>query len=469
MYHLVNVDIYKEIGFKDKKFVIISGCGNNGGDGLAIARLMYQQAVDVETYFCAFSENISNDCNVNFKRLKDLCPDKIKIISQPDQLIISKNTIIIDCLFGSGLTRPVTGQFAEIIEKVNNSENTVIAIDIPSGLFGEDNSSNTGKIIEADYTFTIQFPPLSSLFAENYKYFGDVYVVPIGLCQEAINETRTDYGIIDDCDIKQIIIKRNRFDHKGIFGHALLIAGSTGKAGAAVLASKACIRSGVGLLTVHVPQKLIDILQIAVPEAMVQVDYGENVFTGIMDVEKYSAIGIGPGLGTNGKTIQALKNLIKKTDLPIVIDADGLNILSEIKNFKSSLRPGTILTPHPKEFERLFGKFENSYSRINFMQKFSEETGVIIILKGGYTVISLPNKSLYFNKRGNPGMATGGSGDVLTGIISSLLAQSYSPEKAALAGVYIHSKAGDIAAGKYGQTSMIASDIVDCLADAFKF
>ncbi len=463
------LSIYSNIGFKDNKFVIIAGCGNNGGDGLAIARLMYQQSIDFEAYFCAFSENISKDCSTNLQRLKEKCSDKIKIISRADQLVISKNTLIIDCLFGSGLTRPVNGQFAAIIEKINKSENTVIAIDIPSGLFGEDNTNNDGTIINADYTFTIQFPPLSSLFAENDKYYGKLVVVPIGLSQIAIDETETEFFITEANDIISVIKKRNRFDHKGVFGHALIIAGQFSRAGAAVLASKACLRSGVGLLTVHVPQKISDIMQISVPEAMLEVDSCDTVFSDIKNFEKYSAIGIGPGLGTDTKTVSAFLNLIKNTNLPLVIDADGLNILSEVKNIKKILKPGTILTPHPKEFERLFGKFGNSYLRVKFMQQFSAETGVIIILKGGYTTISLPDKRVFFNIGGNPGMATGGSGDVLTGIIASFLAQSYTPAAAALSGVFIHSKAGDLAAEKYGLISMIASDLVDCLPDAFKF
>jgi NAD(P)H-hydrate epimerase len=461
--------IKEVVGFDDKKFFIIAGPGNNGGDGLAIARLLHLNGVDVEAIVCRFSENISDDCLINLNRLQEICPKCIKVICNPEDIIIPDQAIILDCLFGSGLSRPVSGKFAQIIEKINNSLNKVIAIDIPSGLFGEDNSSNTGKIIEADYTFTIQFPPLSSLFVENDKYYGKLVTVPIGLSQKAIEKTETDFFITETADIRQIIKKRKRFDHKGTFGHALIIAGKYCTAGAAVLASKACLRSGVGLLTVHVPQKISDIMQISVPEAMLEVDSCDTVFTGVKNYEKYSAVGIGPGLGTDTKTVSAFLNLIKNTNLPLVIDADGLNILSEVKNFKKILKQGTILTPHPKEFERLFGKFENSYIRIKFMQQFSSETGVIIVLKGGYTVISMPDQRVFFNLGGNPGMATGGSGDVLTGIISSFVAQSYTPEEAALAGVFMHSKAGDFAAEKYGQISMIASDLVDCLPDAFKF
>ncbi|HOZ30900.1 MAG TPA: NAD(P)H-hydrate dehydratase [Bacteroidales bacterium] len=463
------LSIYDNIGFEDRKFVIVAGCGNNGGDGLAIARLLYQQAVDVEAYFCDFSENISNNCKVNLERLKNLCPKNIKILTKPNDLIIPENVIILDCLFGSGLSKPVGGKFAEIIHKINKSENTVIAIDIPSGLFGEDNSYNDGEIIEADYTFTIQFPPISSMFGENDKYYGKMFIVPIGLSHIAIENTETDYFIPDIDYIRQTVKKRKRFDHKGNFGHALLIAGKYCSAGAAVLASKSCIRSGVGLLTVHVPKNLVDILQISVPEAMIEKDQDDNIFTGTNLQSKCTAVGLGPGIGTDKETIIGLKKLLKNTDLPIVIDADGLNILSRIKNFMTLLKSGTILTPHPKEFERLFGKFDNSFQKMKFMQDFSFKTGVIIVLKGGISIISLPDKRIFFNTGGNPGMATGGSGDVLTGIITSFLAQSYKPEDAALVSVYVHSKSGDCAAEKYRQISMIASDIIECLPEVFKF
>lgn len=450
------------------RFCIVAGPGNNGGDGLVIARLLLTARYKVDVFSLNFTKSLSADCETNLNRLTKAFPKSVHEINTASELQIIENSIIVDAIFGSGLSRKTEGKFAQVIKKINNSGNFVLSIDIPSGLFGEDNTSNNGTIVEADMTYTIQIPPLSSMFAENARYFGKMEIVPIGLSQHAIDKTKTDFYITENSDIKKILKLRKRFDHKGNYGHALLIAGKYGTAGAAVLASKACLRSGVGLLTVHVPGKIADIIQISVPEAMLEVDYHEELFTEQTKCEKYSAIGIGPGIGTDGETVKGLKYLLKNSDLPLVIDADGLNILSCINNFKSLLKPGTIITPHPKEFERLFGSFKNTYHKIKFMQEFSFETGVIVVLKGGYTIISLPDKRLFFNTGGNPGMATGGSGDVLTGIIASFLAQSYSPEEAALASVFVHSKAGDIASAKFGQISLIASDIVDCLPEAFK-
>lgn len=456
-----NFDLSKD------KFLIIAGQGNNGGDGLALARIMSRISCDVKAVFCEFSENTSPDCFTNLQRLKDNEPQILQVVTDPDEISTEPGRIIIDGLFGTGLTRPVREKFAKVIDKINKSGNTVVAVDIPSGLFGEDNTGNDGSIVNASYTLTIQFPPLASMFAENHKYFGEIKVVDINLSRKAIDETNSNYYTTDKEFIKSIIRKRNRFDHKGTFGHALLIAGSYGKAGASVLAAKACMRSGTGLLTVHLPEKLSDIMQISVPEAMLSIDSDSFMFSGITSFDNFNAAGTGPGLGTDKVTQKAVVKFISEYNKPLVIDADALNILSGIKNFKSILKPGTILTPHPKEFERLFGKYENSYHKILFMQKFSAETGVIIILKSGITAISLPDGNIYFNTSGNPGMATGGSGDVLTGIITGLLAQNYTPENAAIAGVFLHSSAGDVAAEKLGETPLIASDIIEHLPEAW--
>jgi len=464
--------LWKNISNKFKplenKFLVIAGQGNNGGDGLAIARLMHLAGADMKVVFCNFSNNSSPDCLANLERLRKLCPDKIQEIAHAGEIDIEEDRIILDCIFGTGLTRLVTGQYAEIITKINDSKCFVISIDIPSGLFGEDNTRNNGAVTKANTTYTIQNPPLSSMFAENSEFYGDIKIIPIGLSEKAIEDTKTDYSVVEHQDISQLIKKRKRFDHKGIYGHALLIAGSYGKAGAAILAAKACVRSGAGLTTVHVPEKIVDVIQVSVPEAMLSIDKSEKHFSEIQTIDNYSAIGIGPGLATEQKSKQALLTLLKNNKKPIVIDADGLNILATEKSLTKFLKPGNIITPHPKEFERLFGEFENSMKKISFMKKFSSETGVIIILKGGFTAISLADGKIYFNTGGNPGMATGGSGDVLTGVITSLLAQGYNPEDAALLSVYIHSKAGDMAADKYGQVSLIASDIIEFLPDAFR-
>ncbi|MDR2010697.1 MAG: NAD(P)H-hydrate dehydratase [Bacteroidales bacterium] len=463
--------IEKRTNIYSSSFIIVSGTGNNGGDGLAIARMLLELNVKVKVIFCRFSDNISKDCKTNLERLSSLAPDILDIYSDSENIHIDKDYIIIDCLFGSGLGRPVSGEFGKIIDKINISGNYVISIDMPSGLFGEDNSGNNGKIVNADTTLTIQFPPVSSMFPENYKYYGELVVVPIGLSEEAIEQTETNYYVTDINYVKSKIKKRKRFDHKGTYGHAFIISGSYGKGGAAVLCSKACIKSGAGLVTTHVPAKLTDILQVSVPEVMLEIDKDEKMFTSINNIttvnNNYTSVGIGPGLGQNDITKNAVLEFLKNNDLPVVVDADAINILAAASDFKEFLKYGTILTPHPKEFERLFGKFENTWNKLEFMRDLSQRTGVIIILKGGITLISLPDGRVFFNTGGNPGMATAGSGDVLTGIITSFLAQGYKPEDSAVMGVFIHSFAGDLAKDKYGLNAMTASDIINKLHKVF--
>ena len=461
--------IFEKFGNRNFLFKFFVGTGNNGGDGLAMARLFHQKNENVFVYFCEFSSQISDDCKINLEKFKKIAPDSIKIIKNCDDINFNSNEIIIDCLFGSGLNRATDGEFKKVIRKINDSDNYVISIDIPSGLFGEDNGNNFGEIIRADKTLSIQLPPISAMFAENEQYYGNIEIVDIGLCDIAINDTASDFYIIDDSVIKVCFRKRQRFEHKGNFGHALLIAGSYGKAGAAVLAARACMKSGVGLLTVGVPENISGIIQNSVPEAMLNVYNWKNREY----FKKYSAIGIGPGIINDSCNVDDYCDVFSNhffsvSHCNLVFDADALNIISRIDKFDEKLPKGTILTPHPKEFERLFGKFNNSWERLEFMQKFSKRTGVIIVLKGGITTISLPDRRIFFNSKGNPGMATAGSGDVLTGIITALLAQQYTSEQAAIIGVYIHALAGDFAKETVGETALIASDIVDNLCCAFK-
>ncbi|PLX06062.1 MAG: NAD(P)H-hydrate dehydratase [Marinilabiliales bacterium] len=307
------------------------------------------------------------------------------------------------------------------------------------------------------------------MFAENYKYFGDVIVVPIGLSPEVILKTQSDYNILDNEYVQSNFRHREPFEHKGDFGHLLIIAGSYGKAGAAVLASKAAINTGAGLVTAHLPVKLVDIMQMSVPEVMISVDKHTEYCSGVESIFKYNAIAIGPGYCTKNVSKQLLLQVLKMIKVPLVLDADALNILSEIPDFVDLLPKGTILTPHPKEFERLFGKFDNTYHKLEFMRKTAIDKSIVIVLKGGITAIALPDGRIFFNNCGNPGMATGGSGDVLTGIIGSLLAQKYTPENAAILGVWFHSNAGDLAEMHVSQMALTASDIIDCLGDIFSW
>jgi NAD(P)H-hydrate epimerase len=435
-----------------------------------------------EVWLVNLGKELKGSPAINWQRLEQQGKVKLSSVSSIiDFPEIGSTDVIIDGLFGSGLTRPLEGLPAEIVQKINSlsfsghptqsrvtTKNTVISIDIPSGLMGENNTGNIPEnIIQADFTLTFQFPKISFFFAENEKYVGDWEVLPIRLHPEGIEQTLTNFFLTEGEDVQQIIQKRSRFGHKGTYGHALLIAGSYGKMGAAVLASKACLRSGAGLLTTHVPHLGYSIIQTAVPEAMASIDQHDSFFTEFPGLEQFTAVGVGPGINQKTNTKRALNELLEKSKVPLVIDADALNILAENKTWLEKLPENSILTPHPGEFKRLAGESETSYERLQKQISFSEKYKVIVVLKGAFTTVSTPGGKVYFNSSGNPGMATAGSGDVLTGIILGLLAQGISPENAAIAGIYLHGLAGDLAARQNSEFALVAGDIIDYLGKAF--
>lgn len=454
----------------DTPFVVFAGPGNNGGDALAVARLLAGQGYSLEVYLFNTKGQLSPDCEVNKGRLSGL--DGItfhEITSQfvPPQL--TEGHVVIDGLFGSGLNKPLSGGFAAVVKYINASPAKVVAIDIPSGLMGEDNSYNVAScIVRADVTLTLQLPKLAFLFAENASYVGEWERLDIGLSEEGIDGMTTDYYLTEPDDVNWRLKTRDKFAHKGNFGRALLIAGSQGMAGASVLAAKACLRSGVGLLTVHVPFCNNFIVQTSVPEAMTEIDFSETCFSGATDTDDYQAVGIGPGLGKSPETENALIDQIESCQVPMVVDADALNLLGEHRSYLGHLPKGSILTPHPKELERLVGKCQNSYERLMKARELARTADVHIVLKGAYSAVISPSGQCWFNTTGNPGMATGGSGDVLTGVLLALLAQGYDAETAARLGVYAHGLAGDIAARKQGETGMTAGDIVASLPMAWR-
>jgi hydroxyethylthiazole kinase-like uncharacterized protein yjeF len=451
------------------KVIIFAGPGNNGGDGLALARMLSINRYNVEVYYIQFSEKTSPDWEKNRLRLKEETDVRLNYISSPDQFpVASQEDIIIDAIFGSGLTRPAEGLAAEAIREINRVDCKKISIDIPSGLFGEDNSSNTYEnIAEAGYTLSFQFPKLSFLFAENYRYTGEWFILPIGLHNDAIRDIPSPFKMIGKSDVLPMLKKRNKFDHKGHFGHGLLVSGSAGKIGACILGAEAALRSGIGLLTCHVPSCGTSAIHSSIPEAMVQQDSSAEYISDAVSTDPFSAVALGPGLGTGDETQKALYRLLDECKKPLILDADALNILSFNKEWFTLIPAGTILTPHPKEFERLAGRSDNGFARLKRQLEFSREYNCIIILKGAYTSITTSSGEVFFNSTGNPGMATAGSGDVLTGILLSLLAQGLSPENAAVLGVFLHGLAGDIAAGESCYESIIASDIINCLGKAF--
>jgi len=453
-----------------KSVYIFCGTGNNGGDGLALARELDKKGChNINVYIVRYSDKASPDFSANFKQLnksKDL--DIIEISDSTVLPAIPDNIIVIDALLGNGLSKPLSGLLADVVHHINQSNATVISIDIPTGLFAEDNSANTGKVICADYTLTFELPKLAFLFPENAPFVGDWQVLPIGLSKEFIAQTNSPYHYITKENILPLLKKRNKFSHKGTYGHALIIAGSKGKMGAAVMAAKSALRAGAGLVSAHIPNCGYSVFQSSVPEAMCETDTNETHISGRINTANYNAVAVGCGIGKELDTVKALKLLIQETTVNTVFDADALNIISENKTWLPFMRGGSIITPHPKEFERLFGKSENSFQRLQLQREMAMKYSFCILLKGAYTSIALPDGTVYFNSTGNPGMATGGSGDVLTGIICGLLAQGYKPHEASVLGVYLHGIAGDSASEKLSEQGMIAGDIIECLGEAWK-
>lgn len=449
---------------------VFAGPGNNGGDALAVSRMMAEKGYKMEVFLFNPKGDLSPDCRTN-KELVEMMEEITfhEISTQFVPPALTPDHLVIDGLFGSGLNKPLSGGFAAVVKYINSSPAIVVSIDIPSGLMGEENTFNVkSNIVHADVTLSLQLPKLAFLFAENAEFVGEWDILDIQLSEEGIEETETNYEMMELEDIRSLIKPRRQFAHKGNFGHALLIAGSKGMAGASVLSARACLRSGVGLLTIHAPICNNDILQTTVPEAMVETDVSESYFAVPTDTDDYQAIGIGPGLGKNEETETALIEQLEHSQTPTVVDADALNILANHRHTLTHLPKGSILTPHPKELERLTGKCQDSYERLTKACELAREANVHIILKGAYSVVITPDGRCFFNPTGNPGMATGGSGDVLTGVILALLAQGYPAEDAAKIGTYIHGLAGDIAQKKQGMIGLIASDIVTCLPTAWR-
>lgn len=457
--------------FPSQEVHLLVGPGNNGGDALAIARLLLLGGQNANIWLVNPFGRFSKDAEINLHRLKSINAVCIKTVEKAGELKnIDREAVIIDGLFGSGLNRPLDGLALEVVQQINQLPNTIVAIDIPSGLFGEDNSrNNLNGIIQADHTVSFQFPKLAFLLPENEKFVGKWEVVDIGLHPEKISATDTDWYYQQQDDIAKMLKHRSVFAHKGQFGHALLMAGSYGKMGAAVLASKGCLKSGVGLLTSHVPHVGYPILQTAVPEAMVTIDRSDYLVSEFPDLSAYNAIGIGPGIGQKPNTQHALADLLSNIGKQsLVLDADALNILAENKELLKLLPPNTILTPHPGEFDRLAGASKNGYERLQKAIDLSKQYNIVVVLKGAHTIIVMPAGQCYFNSTGNSGMATAGSGDVLSGIILSLLAQKYTPVEAARIGVYIHGMAGDLVYSNESYEGVTAGCIIDALGSAFK-
>lgn len=450
---------------------VFAGPGNNGADALAVARMLIEQGFDPEVYlFNIRGNSLSRECRTCRDEL--VATGKARLIEITDSMDhpeLTDKHLVIDGLFGSGLRDHLGSGYAMLVRDINESGADVVSIDIPSGLFADWNPNTISRnVVHATLTCAVQFPRLSFFMADNAAATGKVKILDIGLSRNAIRATPTKYHLVEAHDLRRVLRERADFASKADFGSALLIAGSYGMMGAAILAARGAMRSGVGKLTVHAPRCGFNILQTSVPEALFLHDKGDAVITDMMPQREYQAVGVGPGIGTDERTQQAFENFIRNYRKPVVLDADALNCLSRRQPLLSMLAPGTVLTPHAAEFDRLFGPHPSAEARLIKAIDVCRRHNIVIVLKGHYTATVRHDGKVYFNSSGNPGMATAGSGDVLTGVITSLMAQGYRSEFAAVAGVFIHGLAGDIAASRHGTWGLTAADIASCLGEAIE-
>lgn len=435
------------------------GKGNNGGDGLAVARMLHKAGYDCSVYLAFDKQSLSAECRFNLERL----PRGLRALPM-DCVEVTGDTVVVDALLGTGVRGDVTGPVREAIDLVNSLGCRVVSIDIPSGLMTGFGNAGRGTV-RASTTLTLEFPKLSLLLPEGGEAAGEVVVLPIGLSAEYIDGAESPYEYIDEPLVKNLLQPRRRFAHKGTYGHALLVCGSEGMAGAAVMATGAALRSGCGLVTVRLPREERAVLHASCPSAIVSPD-PEPVFSALPEnLERYSAVGIGCGLGQSPLSVRAFGELLG-LGRPLVIDADALNMLASAPELVSRIPPGSLLTPHPGELRRLVGSWAGDEEKVAKTLRFASAHHCTIVVKGACTMVCSPDGRLFFNSTGNPGMAKGGSGDVLTGYVTGLAARGYDPLSAALIGVYIHGLAGDKAAAYYGQEGMNAADIIDFLGEA---
>lgn len=451
--------------FQEKSFTIVCGSGNNGGDGLAIARLLNSSTNNVRVIITG---NLSPDSTIQLNRLKNetnIVPIFIESTSALTHDL--SQDIVVDCLFGTGLSRPAEGMEADVINWMNEAASTIISIDVPSGLNCSMESPPSGIIAKADYTLTFQIPKRPFLFRENADYVGKMIVLDIGLSSAFEKNTHSSWFWNDLSAMRKLVKPIQTHQYKNSKGHLQLIAGSKGKMGAAVLAARGAKRSGCGLVTAYIPYCGIQVIQSAIPEVMCVADEGEFFLKSASLDSSKSALAIGPGIGTEPETALLMRRILSEPQIPMVIDADALNLIAD-KTFLNKLPSSTIITPHTGEFDRLFGKHTDSFLRLQTQLNKSKELQIVIVLKGAFTSITTPEGEVHFNSTGNPGMATAGSGDVLTGVIGSLLAQGYSPSDAAMLGVYLHGLSGDICKTEKGMDGLMAGDFAENLPLAWK-
>lgn len=446
---------------------IFCGIGNNGGDGLVLGRSLINAGYKVQVHIVNFSDNRSKDFLINYDRMKNVTKNWPNLMDAVDDFPdIHPNDVIVDAIFGIGLNRSPKGWVKDLIQYLNQSKAFILSIDVPSGLFANTPTPDMEAVVRANHTLTFQAPKLAFFLPETGNFVTSFEVLDIGLDTEFLERTEPIAYMVSRYVVQSIYKQRKKFDHKGNYGHSLIVSGSYGKMGAAVLSASSALRTGAGLVTVFSPKCGYQILQTSIPEAMVICDVNEDFISDINYDFQPSAIGIGMGIGTRPETLKALKKWIESTMTPIVIDADAINCISNEKGLISSIPRNSILTPHLGELRRLIGDWKDDYDRIELAKQFSLKHELILVIKGAHTMVISGGK-LYINSTGNPGMATAGSGDVLSGVITGLIAQGYSPFEAAVFGVYLHGSSGDIAFQNLGFEAMIASDIIDNLGNAY--
>lgn len=457
--------IIENIAIRNRVFAIFCGLGNNGGDGLVIAQKLCQKGFRIQVYVVQFREKHTDEFLANLKGLKELT-DQITILDGNTGMAEQEeDTIVIDAIFGTGIKNPPAGFVKDLIVRINQLRAEVISIDMPSGLPTDEAAKDREAIIQAQHTLTLQAPKTALLLPDNELFTGSMHIIPIGLSSGFEQEEISNTFYTDADFLRTVYKKRKKFSHKGDFGHCLIMGGSYGKIGAAVLASKAALNIGTGLVTAYVPKCGYEIMQISIPEVMTEVDsdYELEFFNYKC---KPTAIGIGIGMGTSIKTQEGLAAFLKSNKTPLVVDADALNILAMHPELLNLLPPKSILTPHPKELARLIGTWNDDYEKMKRVVAFSYTYDCVVLFKGAYTLITY-KEIKYFNSTGNPGMATGGSGDVLTGVISGLVAQGYDPLDAAVLGTYVHGSAADEALRMgYTHETLTASVIFSCFSEA---
>lgn len=446
---------------------VFCGIGDNGGSGLVVARLLVENGYNVKSYIVNYSDKRSKDFLVNYDRIKNVTKDwPLLMTCEDDFPEMTPNDIVIDAMFGIGINRTPEGWVKKLIQYINAQPCFKLAIDVPSGMFANAPVVDIETVVRANHTLTFQAPKLGFFLPSTGNFTGYYDVLDIGVDREFLMTNPGIATLISKQNAQRMYKQRDKFSHKGTFGHTLIVAGSYGAMGAAVLSTKAALRIGAGKLTALVPECGYTIMQTAVPEAMVLTNDEDDFISEIAYDFEPSAIAVGMGIGTQKETADALLSLFKKAKSPILIDADAINCISENKALLKHIPEDAIFTPHDGELERLVGTWKNDYDKIEKAKTFAKKHKSIVVLKGANT-ITVYKDQLYINTSGNPGMATAGSGDVLSGAIAGLLSQGYDPLTATIFAVYLHGSAGNIVSQAISYEGTMAGDIADALGEAF--